>query len=633
MVTQKTKSFTIIGLLLLALLFLVVNMLSSTLLTNARIDLTENELYTLTDGTRNIIKKIEEPVTMYLFYSDKASEDVPQLRTYATRVKELLQEYEQLSNGNIVLNIIDPLPFSEEEDQAGSFGLQAIPVGATGENVYFGLAASNSVGDTEVLPFFQPQREQFLEYDVSKILTTLSNPKKTVVGVITQLPMFGGFDMETTQMTKAWAIVAQMRQLFEVKQLDVTADIIDEDVDILLVVHPKNITEPTQYAIDQFVMRGGKAMFFVDPHSEVDTPVRQQNSPLEVEGGRTSNLKKLFDAWGIDYDATKVVLDRKYALTVGGAHQGQSRHYGLLAVTKENIDAEDVISSELEVISAGVSGYIKAKEGSEIKIIPIVTSSDDSALIDATKFRFLPDLNQLSNGFVPTGEKYILSARIQGKLGTAFKNGRPQMSDAKKVDESKYGEHLEGTNEDANIIVVADTDMLSDRMWVQVQDFFGQQIFNSWANNGDLVINAVDNLTGSSDLISIRGRETSTRPFERVNELRLAADQKFRSTEEALQAKLAETEKKLVELQQARDDSNELMLSPEQEAEIDKFQQDKFKVRKELRQVRHNLDQDIEKLGSTLKFMNIGLVPIIISILALILSFVRSRKRKHALGV
>ena len=633
MAAQKTKSFTVIGLIVLIVLFLVVNMVSSTLFTNTRIDLTENELYTLTDGTRNIIKNIEEPVTMYLFYSDKASEDVPQLRTYATRVKELLKEYEQLSNGNIVLNIVDPLPFSEEEDQAGSFGLQAIPVGATGENVYFGLAASNAVGDTEVLPFFQPQREQFLEYDVSKLLSTLSNPKKTVVGVITQLSIFGGFDMQTTQMTKAWALIAQMRQLFEVKQLDVTTDLIDADVDILMVVHPKTLTEPTQYAIDQFVMRGGKAIFFVDPHSEVDIPVKQQNSPLEVEGGRTSNLKKLFDAWGIDYDPTKVVLDRKYALTVGGAHQGQSRHYGLLAVTKEDIDADDVISSELEVISAGVSGFINAKEGADIKVIPIVTSSDDSALIDASKFRFLPDLNQLSNGFEPTREKYILSARVEGKLNTAFKNGRPAMSDAKKVDDSKYGEHLESTKEDANLIIFADTDMLSDRMWVQVQDFFGQQIFNSWANNGDLIINAVDNLTGTSDLISIRGRETSTRPFERVNDLRLAADQKFRSTEEKLQAQLAETEAKLVELQKARDDGDELMLSPEQEAEIEKFQQDKFKVRKELRQVRHNLDLDIEKLGSKLKFINIGLVPIIISILALLISFIRSRKRKRALGV
>ncbi len=632
MATQKTKSFTVIGLIVLIALFLVVNMLSSSLFTNSRIDLTENDLYTLTKGTQNIINNIEEPVTMYLFYSDKASEDVPQLRTYATRVKELLQEYEQLSNGNIVLNIVDPLPFSEEEDQAGSFGLQAIPVGAAGENMYFGLAASNAVGDVEVLPFFQPQREQFLEYDVSKLLTTLSNPKKTVVGIITQLPIFGGFDIETTQMTKAWAIVAQMRQLFEVKQLDITTDLIDEDVDILMVVHPKNITVPTQYAIDQFVMRGGRAIFFVDPHSEVDVPVKQQNSPLEVEGGRTSSLKTLFDAWGIEFDATKVVLDRKYALTVGGAHSGEARHYGLLAVTKDDIDAEDVISSELEIISAGVSGYIKAKEGAGIKITPIATSSDDAALIEAVKFRFLPDLGQLSNGFEPTGEKYILSARVEGKLASAF-NTRPTMSGAKKVDESKYGEHLVSTESDANLVVVADTDMLSDRLWVQVQDFFGEQIFNAWANNGDMIINAIDNLTGSSDLISIRGRETSTRPFEVVKELRLTADQKFRSTEEKLKAKLAETEEKLVALQKARDDSNELALSPEQEAEITRFQQDKFKVRKELRQVRRNLDLDIEKLGTKLKFINIGLVPIVISILALLLSFARSRKRKQAYNV
>lgn len=631
MATKQTKSFTIIGLLILVVLFLIVNMVSSTLFTNSRIDLTENELYTLTDGTRNIVKNIEEPVTMYLFYSDKASEDVPQLRTYAARVKELLQEYEQLSDGKIVLNIVDPLPFSEEEDQAGSFGLQAIPVGATGENMYFGLAASNSVGDTEVLPFFQPQREQFLEYDISKVITTLSNPKKTVVGVITQLPIFGGFDIQTTQMTKAWALIAQMRQLFEVKQLDVTTDLIDADVDILLVVHPKNITEPTQYAIDQYVMRGGKAIFFVDPHSEVDIPVKQQDSPLEVEGGRTSDLNKLFSAWGIDYDATKVVLDRKYALTVGGAHQGEARHYGLLAVTKEDLDNEDIISSELEVISAGVSGFLKVKEGSDIRLLPLVTSSDDSALIDATKFRFLPDLNQLSNGFEPTGEKYILSARIEGKLNSAFPS-RPAMSGAKKVDESKYGNHSLSSAENVNLIVVADTDMLSDRMWVQVQEFFGEQVFNAWANNGDFIINAVDNLTGSSDLISIRGRETSSRPFERVNDLRLAADQKFRSTEEKLQAQLTETEAKLVELQKVRDDGDELMLSPEQEAEITRFQQDKFKVRKELRQVRHNLDLDIEKLGSKLKFINIGLVPIIISILALIISFSRSRKRKRALA-
>ncbi len=631
MAMQKTKSVTIVGLIVLAILFLVINMVSNNLFTSSRIDLTENELYTLTDGTRNIVNDIDEPVTVYLFYSDKASEGVPQLRIYATRVKELLKEYEQLSNGNVALNIVDPVPFSEEEDQAASFGLQAIPVG-TGDNIYFGLAASNAVGDIEVIPFFQPQREQFLEYDVSKLLYNLTHPKKTVVGLITQLPMFGGFDIETTQMTKEWAIIAQMRQLFELKQLDITTDVIDEDVDLLMVVHPKNLSEPTQYAIDQFVMRGGKAMFFVDPHSEIDTPVRQQNSPLEVEGGRTSSLKRLFDAWGIEFDTTKVVLDRKYALTVGGGQQ-EARHYGLLAITNENIDSEDVTTSELEVISMGVAGAISAKESSSIQFTPIVTSSDDVALIDASRFRFLPDLSQLSEGFEPTGEPFTFIARVQGKLQSAFKQGRPMMSDAQDVDESKYGEHLEDTKEDANLFIVADTDMLSDRMWVQVQEFFGQQIFNAWANNGDLVINTVDNYAGSSDLIGIRGRETSTRPFELVNDLRLAADQKFRSKEQRLQSELAETEQKLVELQKARDDSDELVLSPEQEAEIKRFQQEKFKVRKELRQVRHSLNQDIENLGTKLKFINIGLVPIIISIFALILLVIRSRKRKRALGV
>jgi len=629
---QKSKSLTLIGLLILAVLFLVVNMAGNSLFTNIRADLTENELFTLTKGTRNVVSKIEEPITMYLFYSDKASEGVPQLRTYATRVKELLQEYAQLSKGQIVLNIVDPVSFSEEEDQAAGYGLQGVPIGGTGENIYFGLAASSAVGDTEVIPFFQPQREQFLEYDVTKLIHTLSNPKKSVVGVITQLPMFGGFDAATTQMTKAWAVVTQMRQLFEIKQLDVAAKKIDDDVDILMVVHPKNLTEATLYAIDQFVMRGGNALFFVDPHSEVDTPVRQQNSPLEVEGGRTSNLAPLLDTWGIEYDPTSVVLDRKYALTVGGGHQGgESRHYALLGINKEGIDNEDVISSELELLSVGVAGHIKAKEGSATKIIPIAASSDDAALIEAVRFRFLPDLGELSKNFKPTGEKYTFIARAQGMLTSAFPQGAPKATD--EEEQVTTGEHIKQTSEEANLLIVADTDLLSDRMWVQVQEFFGQQILNSWANNGDLVINSFDNLVGSTDLISIRGRETSARPFTLVDEIRLAADQKFRATEESLQAKLAETEQKLVALQQQRDDTNTLALSPEQEAEIEIFQQDKIKVRKELRQVRHNLNLDIEKLGSKIKFINIGLVPIIISILALLLSFVRRARRKRALGI
>ena len=627
MTTTGEKLVTFIGLLVLAVLFLVINMASSVLLTGVRADLTANGLYTLTKGTRNVIAEIDESITIYLFYSDKASEGMPLLRTYATRVKELLREYAQLSKGSIVLNVVDPVPYSEEEDQAASVGLQAVPVGSSGKGIYFGLVASNAVGDTEIIGFLQPRREQFLEYDVTKLIYTLANPQKTVVGIITQLPMFGGFDIETTQMTKEWAIIAQLRQLFDLRQLDVATKRIDEDVDILMVVHPKNLADSALYALDQFVMRGGKALFFVDPHSEVDIPVREQDSPLEVAGGRSSNVKPLFDAWGIEYDPAQVVLDRRYALTVSGGHQGESRHYALLGVGREDINVEDIIVSELELISVGMAGHVKTKVNTDTRIVPIFTSSDDAMLMDVARFRFLPDLSQLSDDFEPTQERYTFMGRVQGRLDSAFPGGDPV-----KVKEESFPEHNHLTSvENANLIVVTDTDILSDRMWVQVQNFFGQQLFNTWADNGDLIINAVDNLTGSSDLISIRGRETSSRPFMRVQELRLAADQKFRATEQSLQTRLEETEQKLVQLQKQREGTSDLALSPEQEAEIRKFQQEKFKVRKQLRQVRYNLGLDIERLGTKLKFINIGLVPLIISILAFVLYLLKSGKRKRAL--
>lgn len=631
MAGKAARSITSVGLLGVAVLFLVVNMLSGLMFTSIRADLTENRLYTLTEGTRNILGRIQEPITLYLFYSDKASENVPQLRKYATRVRELLQEYVALSKGQVVLNFIDPLPYSEQEDRASALGLQGVPLGGTGEKIYFGLAASNAVGETETIKFFQPQREQFLEYDISRLIYNLSSLQKPVIGIHTLLPLFGGFDIETTRMTTEWALIPQLRQSFQVKQLDVTSGEIGDEIDILMVVHPKNLSTGALYSIDQFVMRGGKAMFFVDPHSEIDMPLRQEGTPLEVEGGRSSNVTELFDAWGIEYDPAYVVLDRRYALTVNTGDQGQARHYALLAVRDRDLSSEDVVSSELELVSFGVTGHVGVKEDAGIRFMPIVTSSQDAALVKASRFRFLPDLDQLSAGFEPTGKSYVLMGRVQGALSSAFPEGRP---DAESNEQAVDGAtHLAGTTGDANLVIVADTDILGDSMWVQVQDFFGQKIFNAWADNGALIANVLDNLAGSSDLISIRGRETSSRPFLKVNELRLAADQKFRATEESLQARLKDTEAKLVSLQKQRDDANALVLSAEQEEEIQKFQEEKLRIRKELRQVRHNLNLDIERLGTTLKFINIGLVPLIISILALALAIVRSRKRKHALGI
>ena len=629
---KNSMSVTSVGLLGIAALFLVTNMVSSLLFKSMRVDLTEDRLYTLTGGTRNTLNKIEEPITLHLFYSDKVSEDMPQLRIYATRVKELLQEYVSLSNGKLALDFVDPLPYSEQEDQAAALGLQSVPISKTGEKVYFGLAASNAVGEVETIGFFQPQREQFLEYDITRIIYNLSNPGKPVIGVHSALPVFGGFDSKTSQMTTEWAIVTQLRQLFQLKQLDVASEGISEDIDILVVIHPNNLSDGALYSIDQFVMRGGRAVFFVDPYSEIDSPERQAGSPLEMEGSRSSDIRKLFNAWGIVYDPEKVVLDRKYALTVAGRDQTQTRHYAWLAIDDEGLSSGDVTSSELELVSLGVAGHISTREDAGIRLIPIVSSSRDAALVDVARFHFLPDVDQLSSDFAPADTSYTLMGRVEGVLKSAFPAGFTDKDFGKQPNGKMHVPHLSSTEGEANLIVVADTDTLSDNMWVQAQDFFGQRIFNAWADNSALYANMLDNLTGSSDLISIRSREVSLRPFVKVNELRQAADLKFRATEEALQGKLKETEAKLLALQKQRDDVNALVLSPEQEAEIQKFRQENINIRNQLRQVRHNLDLDIEQLGAALKFINIGLVPLMIFLLALALYVIRSQKRKQVLS-
>ena len=289
------------ALVLLAALFILVNMLAGNLFRSSRIDLTESKLYTLSEGTRNIITQIEEPITMHFFFSDQATEDVTFLRAYAVRVRELLQEYEELSEGKIKLNITDPIPYSEEEDRATELGLQAVPIGD--ESVYFGLAASNAIGNSEMIAFFQPNREQFLEYDLSKLVHNLANPKKPVIGVISTLPLFSSFDMQTQQITDPWSITSQLQQLYEVRNLSVTANKVEEDVDVLMLVHPKQLSESTLYAVDQFVLRGGSLLLFVDPHSEVEAVTSNSQEPIEASGARTSDFSKLLSHWGIEFDS------------------------------------------------------------------------------------------------------------------------------------------------------------------------------------------------------------------------------------------------------------------------------------------------------------------------------------------
>lgn len=607
------------GLIALAAAFLSFSILNNLFLGSVRIDLTENKLFTLSDGSKEIIDGIDEPINLYFFFSQRASEDLTAIRTYARRVREFLEEYELYGDGRINLQVIDPEPFSEEEELASEFGLQGVPVNTSGDELFFGLAATNALDDQAVLSFFQPDKEEFLEYDISKLIYSLTDTTKAVIGLMSSLKIQRDIDMSTFQSTPAWMIVDQIEQTFEVETLDSNATEIPDNIDVLMLVHPKQLADDTLYAIDQFVMKGGRLLAFVDPLAELDRPPQANPMMPAAPRGQASDLNKLMTQWGVTLKENSILGDAQSALSVGGG-QGRTpvRHLGILGFGAANFSSEDVITSALESINVATAGILEVSEDKTTEVTALIESSVHSMGFESFQFQFLTDPADLQRGFSATGEKYLVAARITGPAESAFPDGLPGTSEDAEV---------VAASESINVIVVADTDILSDRLWVQVQNFFGRRIATPWSNNGDFVINALDNLTGSSALISIRSRGRFSRPFEVVQDLKRQAEARYLQNANDLQARLSETENKLRELQDSKEEQNLLTLSPEQEAAIVEFQQEKLRIRKELRNVRHGLDQDIENLGTALKFINIALMPILMTLLVLALYFVRMNAR------
>ncbi len=603
----------------LAVLLVAGTILSNNLLRGMQLDLTEGKLYTLSEGTAKVLADIKEPINLYYFFSDKGTAEIPQIRTYATRVRELLESVASKSDGKIRLSVIDPLPFSEEEDLASSYGLQAVPTGPGGETIFFGLAGTNSTDGKMVIPFFQPDKESFLEYDVAKLIHGLVTSTKPVVGMISELDIAPGFDPQTRQVRPGWAFHQGLSELFELRSLDPQSTIsIDPTINTVVVVHPKALSEDTQYALDQFVLRGGNLLVFVDPNAELDTTAEDPNNPsAALFANRSSDLERLFRAWGVAYDPSKVLLDAENALAVQSQGGAPVRHLAILGLRAQSMNQEDVVTAQLGTLNVSTAGVLRMADEATLKLEPLVQSSAQSSLVDVERVKFLPDPSSLIADFVASKENYVIAGRLSGTASTAFA-------------ERGGAGHLAESSTPVNIMLVADTDILSDRLWVQVQNFFGQQIMNAFANNGDFVTNAVDNMTGSSALISIRGRGTSARPFTTVEALRRGADDRFRATEQQLNEELAETERKLNELQRGKADETSMLLSPEQKAELDRFQQRKVEIRRELRQVRRQLDADIESLGWKLKLINILLVPLLLTALAL--AFAWWRRRSPALA-
>jgi ABC-type uncharacterized transport system involved in gliding motility auxiliary subunit len=610
------------ALVALAILFIGITVLINFVLRGARIDLTESKLYSIAPGTERILESLQEPVNLYFFFSQEASSQSPPIRAYAQRVRELLQEMAERSKGKVRLQVIDPQPFTEEEDRAAEFGLRSVQIGARGESLYFGLAGTNSTDGRETIGFFQPDKEEFLEYDVASLIYRLGNPKRPTIGLMSTLPVDAGFDPMSGQMRDGWASIAQLRELFTVQTIATDVTSIPEEIDVMMVIHPRSLGDATLYALDQFVMRGGKLIAFLDPQAEND-PTAQQMGPMP--GARSSSLDKLFEAWGIEYDSSQFVGDRELGLTVA-LRQGErpSQHIAILGFNRDSMNSKDVITANLDSINTMTVGALKKKDGAEITFEPLIQTSENAMLMPTSRMMFLADSRSLLDGFQATGERYAIAARVTGKLKSAFPDGAPNEGEGA----ANSGPGLKESKGDANLILVADTDILADPLWIRTQTVFGQRLAMAWANNGDFVSNSLDNLAGSADLISIRGRQSFFRPFTRVDALRQRADDQLRAKEQELDRELRETERKLSELQAARGDDGSLMLSPEQEAELNRFQQERLRIRKELRDVRRGLDVEIERLGTALKFWNILFIPILIAIGAIVLAVSRRRKLK-----
>ncbi len=613
---SRKISFDAGGLLGLAILFVAVVMIGNIVLRGVRLDLTENKIYTLSDGTYNILDAIDEPINLYFFYSEESTREYQSLRIYANRVREVLEEFEFNSNGKLILHLVNPLPFSEEEDRANELGIQPVSLRGAIDPIYLGLAGTNSVDDVEIISFFDPAKQTLLEYDLVKLVYTLSQSKKPVIGLMTSIPIYGGYSPATQGQTQAWVISTWLDQLFEIRRLGATIDSVDEEIDVLMVVHPKTLSQVSLYAIDQFVLRGGKLIAFVDPHAEVDTPPQDPSAPFQsMMASRSSTLDPLFDAWGVEFSTQNVVIDRSRALQLQTAG-GPVRHFGMLGLQSDALDHDDVITSGLDNINLAMPGFFKKIDGSETGFSMLIHSTQDAALAGADKFRFLPDPTLLREDYTAGGQEFALAIRVNGDLATAFPDGPPQSNDESQDNDGETAQLLR-SEQPANIILVADVDMLADQMWAQSSNFFGQRIAQAFANNGNFVSNALDNLTGSGDLISIRGRASFSRPFLKVEELEREADDRFRAKETELETRLDETESRIAELQSSRDNEDMRLLSDQQSAEIERFIDQRIAIRKELRQVRRQLKDDIERLGSRLKFINIALVPLLITLLAL----------------
>ncbi len=634
------RLYAISALTLAAVLFVALNIATDTFITTARLDLTQTGQFTIADGTRNIIAKIPEPITLKFYYSKKVAADYAQTAAYAKRVRDLLGEYAALSRGKIILQDIDPEPFTGAEDEASANGLTGAPTDS-GDTVYFGLVGTNRIDGKEVIAYFTPEREPYLEYDLSALVYHLSMPQKPVLGIISSLPIdtgAGGMQAALQGASQPYTIYSELAETFSTQMLDPGQSRIPPEVAMLMVVHPASLSAAQLYAIDQFVLGGGRALIFVDPNSEL----AQAGGGMDPRGGSPpmSDLPSLFRAWGVGYNPGKVIADRALAqrVQVSSDPRNPVASYPIwLHLTPAQFDAKDTITANLQSMNLGSTGAVYALKGATTSFTPLVRTSSEAALLDSEEVRFNPRPQDLMGLIQPTGETFVIAARVSGPAKTAFPAGPPApMTTAGQPSPAPLPPQIKQSSGSINVVIMADSDIFDDRFWVRVENLYGKRVASPFADNGAFVLNAVENLMGSSDLISLRTRATNDRPFTVVKEIQAEAQAQFQQEAEMLQARLTAVQQKLHDLEQGSSANGQTStnqgLTGAQQGEIDRFKRELIETRTSLRNVQHNLRKDIDALGDFLAFVNIALVPIFVAGFALLIAWLRRRRRARAMA-
>ncbi|MGA7439876.1 MAG: Gldg family protein [Luteibacter sp.] len=595
----------------IVVIFLAVIGLSSMSLRAARMDLTEDHIYTLTAGTQEIVDSLGKPMSLTLYFSDHATRELPQLRSYEQRVQEMLREIAVRAHGRIRFRVIDPVPYSDDEDAAESYGLTPASGGSNGERVFFGLVGTTGSGDaatSQSIPFFDPAREAFVEYDIAKLLYELGAPRKPKIGVLSSLPVEGNMVIGE----QPWAVLRQLDQLANVTSLDADSlKHVDDSINVLLLIHPKKLPEDAQYAIDQYVLHGGHLVVFVDPDAEMDAAPLIDSTGIVDD--HDSDLRRLFETWGVEFDPTKVVLDRSQALTIE-LNGNSVPHPAMLGLSMQDLNHDDVVTASLQRINFSTAGFFELAANTKARMLPLVQTSDEAMVVPSQRVRdTVADPSALMDSYAPSHDRFVLAARLRDTFRTAFP-------------ERKDKGHLNVAAGPGEVILVADTDLLSDRLWLDVQPLLGQQQLTPFANNGDFIANIVDNLGGSTALLSIRGRANLQRPFTRVRAMQAAADRKFLVKKRELENELYDTQRRLSELQPVKGAAATNSLTAQQRKEVEQYLQRKLAIGKELRDVQHQLNAEIDALGLRLKFINIVLVPVLVALLGLGFGWRRTRR-------